>query len=357
MIFRFKMKYLQLLLFPLLLLYSANACAQTKQYKIAAVSFYNVENFFNPEDNPETDDEDFTPEGSHRYTEAVFMQKAKNMAEVLSQLGTEYSEDGAALIGLCEVEDDRALKVLLSQTQLKKRKYRYIRFDGPDRRGINVALLYQPSYFKMIQAKPIAVNLQYAGGGITRDVLMVQGILQGDTVYVLVNHWPSRSGGEAASAPKRAAAAEVNRQIVQQIMGQYKNARIIVMGDLNDDPVSHSVADVLGTTGDRNKAQHTTLYNPWLSFYKRGIGTLSHNDKWNLFDQIILSPAWLNNHTGHWQYYQASVFNKDFLKTSFGKYRGYPHRSYSGNKWINGYSDHFPTIVYFIKDAPQQNAE
>lgn len=345
------------LLFAFLLQCSSFFClAQKKQYPIAAIAFYNLENFFNPENNPETNDDDFTPDGSHRYTEDIFKQKAQNMAEVLAQLGTEYTPDGAALIGVCEVEDDRALKVLLQQAALKHRRYRFIRIEGPDRRGINVALIYNPKYFKIITAKSIGINLKYAGGGLTRDVLLVQGVLQEDTVFVLVNHWPSRSGGEASSAPKRAVAAEVNRQAVDQIMKQYQNAKIILMGDLNDDPVNESVAKVLGATGNREKAiQSNQLYNPWNQLYAQGIGTLSHNDKWNLFDQIILSPAWLSTNTGHWQYYQARVFDKDFLKSSFGKYKGYPHRSYSGNKWINGYSDHFPTIIYIIKDAALQH--
>ncbi len=331
--------------------------AQQKQYPVAAVAFYNLENFFNPEDNPETNDEDFTPDGSHRYTEEVFRQKADNMARVIAQLGTEYSPDGAAIIGVCEIEDDRVLKTLVNQPVLKKRNYRYIRFDGPDKRGINVGFIYNPKYFKTISAKPISINLKYAGGGLTRDVLLVQGILSGDTVYVLVNHWPSRSGGEAASAPKRAVAADVNRKAVDLILDQNKNAKIIVMGDLNDDPVSPSVAKILGATGSPSKAVNGVLYNPWNQFYNKGLGTLSHNDKWNLFDQIILSSAWLSNKTGHWQYYKASVFDKDFLKNSFGRYKGYPHRSYNGNKWINGFSDHFPTVVYLIKDAPSQQQE
>lgn len=344
-------KYLPIIL--LLQCCSVFCSAQKKRYPIAAVAFYNLENFFNPEDNPETNDEDFTPEGSHRYTEAIFKQKAKNMAQVLAQLGTDYTPDGAAIIGVCEVEDDRALKVLLQQAPLKQRNYRFIRFEGPDKRGINVALIYNPRYFRTITAKPIEINLKYAGGGHTRDVLLVEGVLLGDTVFVLVNHWPSRSGGEAASAPKRAAAAEVNRLAVEQIMKQHKDARIILMGDLNDDPVNESVAEVLGATGSKLAAvQSNKLYNPWNNLYAQGIGTLSHNDKWNLFDQIILSPSWLTRQSGHWQYYQASVFDREFLKSSFGKYKGYPHRSYSGNKWINGYSDHFPTIVYIIKDAP-----
>jgi len=343
------------LLSLLVCLISFASLAQQKKYPIAAVAFYNLENFFNPEDNPETNDEDFTPEGSHRYTEAVFTQKAKNMAEVLAQLGTDLSPDGAALIGLCEVEDDRALKVLLQQSVLKPRHYRFVRIDGPDRRGINVALIYSPKYFHLVSAKSIPVNLKFAGGGLTRDVLLVEGVLQGDTVFVLVNHWPSRSGGEARSAPKRAAAADVNRQIVDKILAANSRAKIILMGDLNDDPVNESVAKILGATNNQQKAisQHL-LYNPWTTFYNRGLGTLSHNDRWNLFDQILLSPAWLSNHSGRWQYYQARVFDKDFLKNSFGAYRGYPHRSYNGTKWINGYSDHFPTLIYLIKDAPQQ---
>lgn len=329
---------------------------QQKQYSIAAVAFYNLENFFNPEDNPDTNDDDFTPAGSHRYTEEIFQQKAKNMAKVIAQLGMEHTPDGAALIGVCEIEDDRVLKVLLSQSALKQRNYRYIRFDGPDRRGINVALIYNPKYFKLLSAKPITVNLKYAGGGLTRDVLFVKGILQGDTVFVLVNHWPSRSGGEAASAPKRAAAAEVNRQAVEQILAQNADAKIILMGDLNDDPVSSSVLKILGATGNKAKVMKGILYNPWTQFYEQGIGTLGHNDKWNLFDQIIISAAWLSNNTGHWQYYKSSVFDKDFLRNSFGRYKGYPYRSYNGNKWINGYSDHFPTIIYLIKDAPLKGA-
>lgn len=331
--------------------------AQKKQYPVVAVAFYNLENFFNPEDNPETNDEDFTPEGSYRYTEDIFRQKAKNMATVIAQLGTEYTPDGAAIVGVCEIEDDRVLKTLVRQPELKQRNYRYIRFDGPDKRGINVGLLYNPKYFRLLSAKPIGINLKFAGGGLTRDVLLVQGILQGDTVQVLVNHWPSRSGGEAASAPKREAAAVVNKKAIEQLLAQNPNAKIILMGDLNDDPVSPSVTKVLGASGSRQKALKGALYNPWTKYYEQGIGSLSHNDKWNLFDQIILSPAWLASGTGHWQYYRAAVFNKDFLKNSFGRYKGYPHRSYSGTRWIKGYSDHFPVIVYLVKDAPQQQEE
>lgn len=346
-------------LFFVVLFYASavQAIAQKHENKVAAIAFYNLENYFNPEDNPLTNDDDFTPEGAYRYTDAVFKQKAHNMAQVLSELGTALGADGADLIGVCEVEDDRALQFLVQQEALLNKQYRFVRLDGPDKRGINVALLYRPKRFTLIQAQSIPVSLQYAGGGWTRDVLLVKGVFYQDTVYVLVNHWPSRSGGEAASAPKRALAAAVNKNIVTQIVAENKQAKIIIMGDLNDDPVSPSVLDVLGTTGVAQDAHHTLLYNPWMKLYQQGTGTLCHNDKWNLFDQIILSSAWLQQSKGHWQYYQAQVFNKDYLKTTFGKYKGYPFRSFNGIKWMNGYSDHFPVVIYLIKDATQKTFE
>ncbi|WP_344826510.1 endonuclease/exonuclease/phosphatase family protein [Rurimicrobium arvi] len=324
--------------------------AQTHKGSLfTAIAFYNLENFFNPADNPDTDDEDFTTTGSHRYTEEVFRQKTGNMACVLSQLGTDLCPEGASVIGVCEVEDDYVLKSLVSHPLLSGRHYRFIRFDGPDKRGINVALIYRPDAFRMLQARNVPVDLRPAGGGFTRDILWVTGILRGDTVHLLVNHWPSRSGGEAESAPKRALAAAEAKQLIATISSKQPGARIILMGDLNDDPVSPSVAKVLGATSRQDKAGAALLYNPWVSFYENGYGTLCHNDHWNLFDQILLSPAWLSTESGHWQFYKAAVFDKDFLKTRSGRYRGYPHRSYNGNRWINGYSDHFPTIVYITR--------
>lgn len=321
----------------------------------AAIAFYNLENFFNPEDNPETNDDDFTPEGSHRYTEAVFRQKTGNMARVLSQLGTNLVKEGAAVVGVCEVEDDRVLQALVTHPDLSHRRYRFVRFDGPDRRGINVGLLYQPAMFRVLQARSVQIDLRPAGGGYTRDVLWVTGLLQGDTLDVLVNHWPSRMGGEAQSAPKRALAAETVRNIITGIRKGRPNAAIVVMGDLNDDPASNSVAGILGATGNKSQAGGDRLYNPWLSFYEKGYGTLCHADHWNLFDQILISAPLLESDR-IWQYTGAEVFNRDFLRQKFGKHRGYPHRSYNGNRWVNGYSDHFPAIIYLNKSISKKRS-
>jgi hypothetical protein len=186
----------------------------------------------------------------------------------------------------------------------------------------------------------------------TRDILLVEGVLlPNDTLAILVNHWPSRSGGEAKTAPKRIEAAKTNRQIIDKILQQQPNTKIIVMGDLNDDPDDASVVKHLVTTDKIIEGSTKQLYNPWSKLHKKGLGTLTHNDKWNLFDQIIISQNWLKDErSAKWVFQSAQIFDGDFLKNSFGKYKGYPYRSYSGKKWIKGYSDHFPTYIILEKN-------
>lgn len=327
--------------------------AQTgkKQYQVAGIAFYNVENLFDTLNDPYVNDEDFTPGGANNYTAEVYRQKLHNLATVLQQLGDKLTPDGPALIGVAEVENQAVLEDLVQQPELSDRHYRIVHFNSPDNRGIDVAMLYNPKYFKVISAQALPVDIRVSGkkGGKTRDVLHVAGDLMGDTVHVFVNHWPSRSGGQAASAPLRAIAAGVNRRVIDSLQAIDPDSRIIVMGDLNDDPVDASVVKVLGSGGNKDKLKKGKLYNPWLSFYKKGIGTLGYNDSWNLFDQILISQAWLGEGEG-WRYYKAEVFNRDFLVSKFGQYKGYPHRSFSGNTWLNGYSDHFPTLIYVVRE-------
>ena len=197
-----------------------------------------------------------------------------------------------------------------------------------------------------LQEKCIALK-----GGRTRDVLYISGILLGDTINVFVNHWPSRRGGEAATAPLRAIAAGVSKRVIDSLMTLNPRTKAIVMGDLNDDPTDPSVVKVLEAKGDKQDVTVTGIYNPFMSFYKNGIGTLGFDDRWNLFDQIMLTGAFLHASENEWRFYKAEVFNKEFLKNSFGKYKGYPHRSFDGNTWLNGYSDHFPTLIYLIKEV------
>jgi len=339
-----------LLVVVLVIYFKHHAFAQKKNYQVIAVAFYNLENFFDTENDTLKKDEDFTPKGDYHYTEEIFKRKAHNLATVIKQLGTEMTPDGPAFIGVAEVENSKSLDMLVSQPEIKDRKYKYVIFYGPDERGINTGFVYNPKYFTVLNAEPHHVDLGGTGDKeTTRDVLHVTGVLLGDTVHVLVNHWPSRRGGEAASAPKRAIAAKVDKGIVDSLMNVNSASRIFIMGDLNDDPVSPSVANVLGAKGDRDEVKDKGLYNPWVAFYKKGIGTLAWDNAWNLFDQIMLSAPFLKKDENHWQYYKAEVFNKDFLIQKNGQYKGSPHRSFSGTTWIDGYSDHFPTIVYLVK--------
>jgi hypothetical protein len=343
----------RLLLLCSLLFLSLSAQAQnaTSKYQVTAVAFYNFENLFDTLDDPKKLDEDFTPSGVNHYTGPVYKAKLHNLATVLSQLGTDVTPDGPAIIGTAEIENAAVLQDLAAQPEISERGYRVVHFESGDFRGIDVAMLYNPKYFRVLHARALWANISEYGekGGRTRDVLYVTGILAGDTTHVFVNHWPSRRGGEAVSAPLRAVAARVSKVVIDSLMEANPNTKVLLMGDLNDDPVSPSVAQVLGAKGKRNKIKAGDLYNPWTAYYNKGIGTLGYNDSWNLFDQIILSSGWLQPKGREWFYYKSEIFNREFLKEKFGQYKGYPHRSYSGSNWLNGFSDHFPVLVYFIK--------
>jgi endonuclease/exonuclease/phosphatase family metal-dependent hydrolase len=335
--------------FYLLLLIPGFVTAQSK-YKILGVGFYNVENLFNPEDDPNKQDEDFTPKGKYQYTDEVYKQKLHNIATVLQQLGTDVSPDGAAIIGMAEVENDKALNDLVQQPELKSRNYKYIWFYGPDVRGITTALLYNPKYLKVLDAHPLHVPIDTIGlKRPTRDVLFVHGVLAGDTVYIMVNHWPSRGGGEDITRPLRAIAAAVDKRIVDSLLSIDPNKKILIMGDLNDNPTDASVIKVLGAKANKEEVALTDIYNPWIKMFKNGSGT-EYFESWNLIDQIMLSGSFLKNANNKWKYYKSVIFNKDFLIQKDMEKGDLPHRSFTINsEWDNGYSDHFPIITYFVE--------
>jgi endonuclease/exonuclease/phosphatase family metal-dependent hydrolase len=340
-----------LFILMMVLMASLFAKAQQKQYKIAAIGFYNLENLFDTIDNPLTNDEDFLPSGSYRYNTAVYVEKQRNIARVIGDMATDLSPDGLAILGVAEVENRDVLEDLIQQEALKKRQYQIVHFDSPDPRGIDVGLLYQAKYYTVTGARPIPM-IAYEEGGVargTRDILLVSGWFDGDPLHVLVNHWPSRRGGEAATRPLRNAAALTCKNIADSITLADPKARVIIMGDLNDDPVSPSVKTVLNAKRTKEETPVRGFFNPFYDFYKKGIGTLAYQDSWNLFDQIILSHSYVNPKLGGYQFYQANVYNAPYLYQSNGHFKGYPHRTFSGSTYIGGYSDHFPTFVYLVK--------
>lgn len=342
-----------LLYFIALLLLSVSVQAQKKQAQISAIAFYNLENLFYPAHDTGKSDYDFTPDGAYHYTWDIYKQKLHNMAYAISQIAIDVTPDGPVFLGVAEIENEKVLQDLAAQPELKTRNLQIVHFESPDIRGIDVAFLYNPAYFRVLRAQALPLILKKDNKRIyTRDVLYVKGIFAGtDTMHVMVCHWPSRYGGEAATIWERRAAAQLCKDKYDAVTKANPAARVVIMGDLNDDPISPSIAQTLGATGNKKAAGDGAIFNPWIAYYKKGIGTLGYSDSWNLFDQIMLSSGFLQKESSGWHFYQAHIFNKAFLKTAFGRYKGYPHRSFSNNTWIDGYSDHFPTYIYLIKEV------
>lgn len=349
------MKYLlTIIIFLSLGFSSAIAQKEAKQkYKIATIGFYNLENLFDTINDPLINDEEFLPTGTKLYTGKVYKDKLNNLSQVISQLALEETGDGVAILGVAEIENKTVLDDLVIQPKLKDRNYQIVHYNSPDQRGIDVGLLYNPKYFKVIESSSLNVPLTNPDGSYyaTRDVLWVYGLFHGEPMHVFVNHWPSRRGGEEASAPGRALAAGVAKAKIDSIRIKSPNAKIILMGDLNDDPLSPSVTEVIQATDDSASIKSTQMFNPWTSYYKKGIGTLAYNDAWNLFDQVIISPSFLNQQQKGFFFQKAVIFNRPYLLQKSGRYKGYPLRTYDFDIYMSGYSDHFPVYIVLLKKS------
>lgn len=338
-------------LFTLIVALSVQSMAQKTSYKVGIIGFYNLENFYDTINDPKTHDEEFLPNGTKHYTSEVYLDKVGRLAEVLSKIGTDLSPDGLAIIGDAEIENETVLLDLVHHPLLKKRNYQIIHYDSPDERGVDVALLYNPKYFSKEFSESLFVPIFNQDGSPrkTRDILFVKGKLDGEEIFIMVGHWPSRRGGEEVSAPNRAIAAGVCRHKADSILAKNPDAKIVIMGDLNDDPVSPSVAKVIGAKGEKAKVGRSGFFNPWVEPYKQGIGTLAYNDSWNLFDQILVSGGFLNTEQSGFFYKEAHIFSKPWMIQTTGRYKGYPKRTYDFDNYMQGYSDHFPTYIVLLK--------
>lgn len=335
----------------LLLLCFQSLFSQKQSYKVACIGFYNLENLFDTIDSPDTDDSEFLPNGQRRWTTEVYQEKLGNLSRVISELGTDMTPDGVAILGVAEIENRLVLEDLVKQEKLANRKYEIVHYDSPDERGIDVGLIYQPKYFKVLgsQAIPLVIYGSDGERNFTRDILYVSGLLDGEPLHVLVNHWPSRRGGEAATAPYRNAAALVCKNVKDSLLTIDPNAKVIVMGDLNDDPNSPSVKQVLDAAGDKSKIKKGGFFNPMDTFFKQGIGTMAYQDAWSLFDQLILSQALVKERQEGYRFYKAQVHNKPYLIQKSGQFKGYPFRTFDYDNYIGGFSDHFPVYLMLVK--------
>lgn len=323
-----------------------------KRYGLYPVAFYNLENIFDTIHDEGKNDYEFLPNGSYHWDGNKYRGKVKNMARVLLDLGTDKVPTGAALIGVSEVENSRVMDDLVAQPGMKERGMKYIHVEGPDKRGVDCALLYNPQIFK--PHKWFLQPYVYENGDTTRATrgyLTVQGNIDGDPLTVIVCHWPSRG----ATSYFREIAGKQVRHLTDSIAKADPKQRIIVMGDMNDDPDNASMAKMLGARRKMKDVENGDFYNPWWEMLRdKGQGTLTYQGGWNLFDQIVFSRNLLDV-KGHKDYehltlYQWHIFRRDYLIQQEGRYKGSPKRTTSSGVWVNGFSDHLPTVSYLIKE-------
>ena len=299
--------------------------------------------------------DDFTPKSNKNYTYNIYQQKLKNIAQVISEIGFKYTKTAPAVVGLVEVENRQVVEALTQQDALKKYDYGVVHYNSFDARGIDVALIYQKKRFTVTNSykKELVLFREDGKREYTRDLLVVSGILDGEKVAFFVNHWPSRRGGEAVSMPKRNAAAALLKQEMDALREKNPNIKLIAMGDFNDDPISPSFKNHLKAVGDEKELNEEYPYfNPMYKMYKKGVASLAYRDAPNLFDQIIYSKNLVSNSSAEeYTVYRTEVYAPAYLINKQGNYKGYPFRSWDGDKFTGGYSDHFPVFTILQKEA------
>jgi endonuclease/exonuclease/phosphatase family metal-dependent hydrolase len=313
------------------------------------VMFYNVENLFDTFDNPHKNDNEFLPDAQRRWTQKRYYTKINNIAKVISSAGEWGSP---AMIGVCEVENEKVMKDLIQNSPLKKTDYRFVVTHSPDRRGINVALLYQRDQFKYLDHHAYTIHFPYNKQKATRDILHVTGqVISRDTVDVFVCHFPSRRGGELQSEADRIYTASVLKSKTDSLMRIRKNACIIIMGDFNDEPSNKSLSQTLNALPVQKKSETRKLYNLFQHFEKKP-GSYKYKDQWNMLDQIIVSGNLISG-SGSFKVlpYTATIFSRNFMLTEDKSYGGKrPKKTFNGMKYESGYSDHLPVFVDFRVD-------
>ena len=307
------------------------------------IAFYNLENLFDTFDDPYTNDNDFLPKSKRHWNEKRYQHKLRKLGQVISQIGSTTSGKLPVLVGIAEVENRLAVSDLIKSSSLKGQQYDLVHYDSPDERGIDVALIYNKKYFEVITSEVFSLDLFDDDGtrDYTRDILLVEGLLNGEKIYVLVNHWPSRREGVELTEPARLIASKKAIEIMNIIEERDKSAKIIVMGDFNDNPQNESIKALV---------QAHDLYNPMSNLPTYTRGSLNHRSEWYLFDQILFTTNFFEYSEGKHSFSQVNIFDKAFLKQYKGKYKGNPFRTYAGYKYKGGFSDHFPVYLHLKKN-------
>lgn len=347
----FTQSFSKTLIITLLLITSSlSSNAQEKiPSKNLLIAFYNVENLFDTLDDPHKSDNEFLPDSKKQWDTKKYNDKIEKTSLVLSSINPKKTPD---LIGLCEIENKAVVEDICNSKNLKKGNYTVIHYESPDVRSIDVALVLKSKEFKIIYSKPLHIGLPDDNRFKTRDILYVKLYHKKskDTLHVFVNHWPSRRGGEEGSKHKRVAAAQVLKHITDSLITYCNNPKIIIMGDLNDEPSNVSVKDVLKAIPNDSIASDSNLYNLCFEAHKNGSGSYyySGDKEWNMIDNMIVSGYLLNSPKGlKCQNNKVNIFRPDWIlfKNKDGSMT--PSKTY-GRSYFGGYSDHLSIYIYLV---------
>ena len=317
---------------------------------VCSVMFYNLENLYDTKNDPNKDDDDFTPSGNRRWTQIKYQRKLENLGEVFQAVSS-LPGGFPTLVGVSEIENDSVLEDMVSQKRLSGAGYRYVHYESDDIRGVDVALLYRSSRFKLLDSQPLKPILRSGREYIGRDILVVRGLLDGEMFAIYVCHFLSRRAGRAASAGFRRAGAETIYYHALQMRDEYPGIKIIVMGDMNDTPADFSLSHLLHAVADMEDVEEGGFFNPMWTLMEEGQGTSMHNHHWTLFDNILVCRQLLEESGS--QGFHIARFSKlhyaQIFKRNFMMEHGVPKRSYTGKHFSGGYSDHLPVLIRLEK--------
>lgn len=339
------------ILFLLLSVFTLNAQDIKEKY---VIGFYNLENLFDIYDDPEKNDEEFLPDGANKWTRTKYEKKLHNISRVIAAMA---ERNGAfhTVLGVSEIENRHVLEDLVSQPEIARAGYRIIHYDSPDMRGVDVAMLYRPDKFEYISSESIPFTLEGYEDFKTRDILMVYAKIGGEEFALYVAHLPSRVGGKGGNLRSRG--AEIIREHSLKVMEEHPGIKVVVMGDMNDDPFDESMSEILG---GRLRPEDVTasedMFNPFWRMLNDGFGSNAYQNVWSVFDQILVNGSLLNAPEGTLRLckngpngYYGVIFKKPFMVTQSGPYKNNPHRTFSYGAFMNGFSDHFPTFIVIGK--------
>lgn len=347
----------------LLLLMSLSASAQKTQQNYV-IGFYNLENLFDIYDDPVKNDSEFLPEGKNKWTQAKYEKKLHNMAKVIRSMA-DNNKRWHTILGISEIENRLAIEDLVSQPEIADANYQIVHYDSPDRRGVDVALLYKPDQFTYLDSEAIPFDfnsdIDFSDTDTsyfkTRDILMVHGLIAGEHFAFYVAHLPSRVGGKGGNLRSRGAEIIYNHS--REMEAKYPGIKIVAMGDMNDNPTDDSMAKYLHGQERLENVTPTEFYSPYISMLKAGYGSLCYQGVWSIYDLELVNYNLAHAPDGglkiqpvtknHGKEYYGVVFKRPWMTTQKGQYKGYPFRTFSNGAFVGGYSDHYPTYIVIGK--------